>query len=142
GTDGLTGMLEESRIREVLETEADPAAASARLVADAVEAGGHDNVSVIVVDYPAPPPGVTLDSASPSDTVVADEHPPIAEPPAWSNQAASAEAPSAPGRSDPAAASARPAGGVSPPAPSSPQAPPSAPSAPSWSGAPSPPSWS
>ncbi|MGH2689324.1 MAG: Stp1/IreP family PP2C-type Ser/Thr phosphatase, partial [Actinomycetota bacterium] len=84
-TDGLTGMLDENRIREVLSEEADPAAASGRLVAEAVAAGGHDNVSVIVVDYPRDPAS-GLDTASPSDTVVADEQPPIAEPPAWSNQ--------------------------------------------------------
>ena len=129
-TDGLTGMLEESRIREVLETEADPAAASARLVADAVEAGGHDNVSVIVVDYPAPPPGVTLDSVSPSDTVVADEHPPIAEPPAWSSQPVAAPASGPPG------GTAHPAG-----SPTSPFGDPAHPPRPSWSGPPSPPAW-
>jgi PPM family protein phosphatase len=121
-TDGLTGMLEESRIREILEAEPDPAAASGRLVAEAVEAGGHDNVSVIVVDYPGPGAGMTLDSASPSDTVVADEHPPIAEPPAWSNPAFPAQAPV-------------PASGPSTRAPHFPPAP-------GWSGLPSPPAWS
>jgi protein phosphatase len=129
-TDGLTSMLEESRIRQILETEADPAAASARLVAEAVEAGGHDNVSVIVVDYPAPAAGVTLDSASPSDTVVADEQPPIAEPPAWSSQPVPAQA------SGPPRAPAHPAG-----SPTYPPGGPSYPPRPSWSGPPSPPAW-
>jgi serine/threonine protein phosphatase PrpC len=136
-TDGLTGMLEEGRIRQILEAEADPAAAATRLVAEAVEAGGHDNVSVIVVDYPALPPGVTLDSASPSDTVVADEHPPIAEPPAWSSQPVPAQAPGSPG------GSARPSGDPSRPSGDAvrPSGDPSRPPSTGWSGTPSPPAW-
>jgi protein phosphatase len=88
-SDGLTTMLEEARIVQILGREEDPSAACDRLVAAALEAGGHDNVSVIVVDYPAVDEAgnpVTLDSAPPSDTVVADEHPPIAEAPSWSGR--------------------------------------------------------
>jgi protein phosphatase len=83
-TDGLTAMLEESRIRQILDEEQDPSAAADRLVAEAVAAGGHDNVSVIVIDFPRDAGAAGLDDASPADTVVADEHPPIADPPGWS----------------------------------------------------------
>ena len=121
-TDGLTGMLDENRIRQVLEEEPDPAAASERLVAEAVAAGGHDNVSVIVVDYPRDPAS-GLDAASPSDTMVADEQPPIADPPGWSNQQPAAE----------------PVGPPPPPAWSRPSSPPPSfpPPPPAWSGRPS-----
>ncbi len=49
-SDGLTGMLDEERIREVLESEPDPQAASDRLVEEANGAGGDDNITVIVID--------------------------------------------------------------------------------------------
>lgn len=51
-SDGLYGMLDELTIKQTLETEADPDKASRRLCDEAVNAGGHDNVSVIVIDYP------------------------------------------------------------------------------------------
>lgn len=51
-TDGLTGMLGEDQIEEILAAESDPEAASMRLVSEAVTAGGSDNVTVIVVDFP------------------------------------------------------------------------------------------
>jgi len=118
-TDGLTGMLDENRIRQVLDEEPDPVAASERLVAEAVAAGGHDNVSVIVVDYPRDPSS-GLEAASPSDTVVADEQPPIAEPPGWSSQQAPAEPV---GRPPPPAWSGRPSAPYAPPRPGPPPAP-------------------
>ncbi|MFM7719014.1 MAG: Stp1/IreP family PP2C-type Ser/Thr phosphatase [Actinomycetota bacterium] len=50
-SDGLTGMLEDGRIAEVLvETAGDPQGAAARLVELANEAGGTDNVTVVVLD--------------------------------------------------------------------------------------------
>jgi protein phosphatase len=49
-TDGLTGMVDEDTIREVLETEPDPQRASDLLVDRANEAGGEDNITVIVLD--------------------------------------------------------------------------------------------
>ncbi len=49
-SDGLTGMLPERRIAEVLAEEADPRAAADRLVAEANAAGGVDNITVVVVD--------------------------------------------------------------------------------------------
>jgi PPM family protein phosphatase len=50
-TDGLTGMIGEDRIREILEGEADPQAACDRLVDAANQAGGEDNITVIVLDF-------------------------------------------------------------------------------------------
>jgi PPM family protein phosphatase len=49
-TDGLSGMLDEDRIREVLDGEPDPQRAADQLVAEAIEAGGDDNVTVVVID--------------------------------------------------------------------------------------------
>lgn len=57
-TDGLTGLVDEDEIREVLRSEEDPARASDRLVAAAVQAGGHDNVTAVVVYYAAGRPTV------------------------------------------------------------------------------------
>ena len=49
-TDGLTGMLEDGMICEVLEQYRSADAAARTLVDAANDAGGHDNISVIVVD--------------------------------------------------------------------------------------------
>ncbi|MEZ3161449.1 protein phosphatase 2C domain-containing protein [Microbacterium sp. BWT-B31] len=49
-SDGLPGELAASEIRAILTTEPDPQVAADRLVAAAVERGGRDNVTVIVVD--------------------------------------------------------------------------------------------
>lgn len=49
-SDGLTSMLEDTEIAQALGTYADPSIAANALVAAANEAGGHDNVSVVVVD--------------------------------------------------------------------------------------------
>jgi len=49
-TDGLTAMLEVEEIRQVLDAEPDAQGAADTLVALAVERGGEDNVTVIVVD--------------------------------------------------------------------------------------------
>ncbi|MCX8007765.1 MAG: Stp1/IreP family PP2C-type Ser/Thr phosphatase [Coriobacteriia bacterium] len=49
-TDGLTGMLDDAAIQEILRTAPSPKAAVTRLVAAANEAGGHDNITVVVVD--------------------------------------------------------------------------------------------
>ncbi len=48
-SDGLTGELSDARIAEVVASGADPEAAAELLVAEAVAAGGHDNVSAVVV---------------------------------------------------------------------------------------------
>ena len=48
-TDGLTGMLGEDRIHEILASASDPQAAADRLVEEANRAGGDDNITAIVV---------------------------------------------------------------------------------------------
>ncbi|MDA8342082.1 MAG: protein phosphatase 2C domain-containing protein [Actinomycetota bacterium] len=49
-SDGLTVDVSDEDIRGVLDGEPDPSVAATRLVERAVAAGGHDNVTVIVVD--------------------------------------------------------------------------------------------
>ena len=55
-SDGLTGELDDRDIQRLVAEHDDPQAAAEQLVAAAVDAGGHDNVSVVVVavdDAPA-----------------------------------------------------------------------------------------
>lgn len=52
-SDGLTGMISESDIADVLEHETDPQAAAEMLVQQANQAGGEDNITVIVIDVGA-----------------------------------------------------------------------------------------
>ena len=54
-TDGLTGMLPDDYIAEILVSERDPASAVAKLVEAANRAGGYDNISVVVVDLDETP---------------------------------------------------------------------------------------
>ncbi len=49
-SDGVTGMIEDKEIEEILETVADPRDAADSLVRAAVAAGGRDNATAIVVD--------------------------------------------------------------------------------------------
>ena len=49
-SDGLTGMLEDGAIAEMLGGYRDPQAAARTLIDAANDAGGHDNVSVVIVD--------------------------------------------------------------------------------------------
>jgi serine/threonine protein phosphatase PrpC len=49
-TDGLTDMLEEKVILEILRIEEDCQAACERLVKSANAAGGHDNITVVVIE--------------------------------------------------------------------------------------------
>ena len=50
-SDGLTEMVSNEAIATVLRTESDPAAACTRLVAQANDAGGRDNITVLVVRF-------------------------------------------------------------------------------------------
>lgn len=50
-TDGLTNYVSDERIAATLAAEADPKAACERLIAQAFEQGGHDNITVIVARY-------------------------------------------------------------------------------------------
>ncbi|MGH2706779.1 MAG: Stp1/IreP family PP2C-type Ser/Thr phosphatase, partial [Actinomycetota bacterium] len=81
-TDGLTSMLSDSEIRTVLAEERDPKGAAGRLVAEAVRAGGRDNVTTLVVDYPNRA-GTLLDASEEADkTIAAPQGPPAPERPA------------------------------------------------------------
>jgi len=50
-TDGLTGMITDGRIREILGAAPDPADAAKRLVRAANRAGGVDNITVVLLDF-------------------------------------------------------------------------------------------
>lgn len=49
-SDGIFNEIDEDRIKTILLEDKDPAAAAQRLVAEANEAGGRDNATVVVVD--------------------------------------------------------------------------------------------
>ena len=49
-SDGLNSMIEDSDIESVLATEEDPGQACVRLIDLANEAGGHDNITVLLID--------------------------------------------------------------------------------------------
>lgn len=49
-SDGLTAMLDDNEIKDTLNRVADPQRCASRLIDQAVDAGGVDNVTVIVVD--------------------------------------------------------------------------------------------
>lgn len=51
-TDGLTALVDDQTITEVLSSESNPETAATSLVRLAVNAGGLDNVTAIVIDYP------------------------------------------------------------------------------------------
>jgi protein phosphatase len=50
-TDGLTDMLPDRQIKEILVANTDPQAACDELVKAANHAGGHDNITVLVIDW-------------------------------------------------------------------------------------------
>ena len=50
-SEGLTDMLDDARITAVLAAEPDPETACARLIAEANEAGGKDNITAVVARY-------------------------------------------------------------------------------------------
>ena len=49
-SDGVSGMVDDATIARVLAETTDPRDAADRLVAAALEAGGHDNATAVVVD--------------------------------------------------------------------------------------------
>jgi len=51
-TDGLTSMLDDDEIRDILLTELDPQTAAQALIDAALAAGGKDNVTAVIVDFP------------------------------------------------------------------------------------------
>ena len=58
-TDGLTSMMRDESVHEILEMAADPQDAANALVGAANRAGGLDNITVVVIDF-APGAGVEL----------------------------------------------------------------------------------
>ena len=52
-SDGLTEMMSNDRIAETLRDEAEPEAACRKLVAQAIDAGGRDNVTVVIARFDA-----------------------------------------------------------------------------------------
>jgi len=47
-SDGLTNMLDDERIAAILTSESEPRSACERLMAEANDRGGRDNITVIV----------------------------------------------------------------------------------------------
>lgn len=78
-SDGLVDEITDGTIARVLGTVADPQAAAAELVRLANEAGGHDNISVVVVDVIAPNPA-TAPNTTPTDAPTAIGGTPIVAP--------------------------------------------------------------
>jgi protein phosphatase len=75
-SDGLTEMLAEEEINQVVHTEADPEYACRRLVARANEAGGRDNITAVVVHFRA----ATRPEARATGRVSLEERPGPADP--------------------------------------------------------------
>lgn len=67
-TDGLTGMLSEPQIGEILEASLDPQAAAERLVSSANRAGGIDNITAILLAFDED--GAGGDVAKPTTTSI------------------------------------------------------------------------
>lgn len=79
-SDGLTNELSDDTIREMLNHTTDPKEAAQALVDDACEAGGRDNVSVVVVDVLAPAPDESISDTASDDNPTA-ANPSTVEPP-------------------------------------------------------------
>jgi protein phosphatase len=54
-SDGLTDMLEDAQIEKILRSRKNPAAQAGALVESALQAGGRDNVTVVLAHVPANP---------------------------------------------------------------------------------------
>lgn len=50
-TDGLTDMVEDKEIKKILHNENNPKTAAEKLIKKANKNGGHDNTTIIIVDY-------------------------------------------------------------------------------------------
>jgi PPM family protein phosphatase len=80
-TDGLTGMVPEGQIQEILRDAADPQEAVDRLVKVANRAGGIDNITAVVLDFgEAGDKGATNASAIPHQPTVEQPVPKVAPP--------------------------------------------------------------
>ncbi len=83
-SDGLTGEVDDATVASVLAAEDDPKIAATRLVEKAMESGGRDNISVVVVEVlpePCPPAGAEpADQGEPPGPADAAAPPPPADP--------------------------------------------------------------
>jgi protein phosphatase len=59
-SDGINGMIDDATIEAILDNAGDPRDAADRLVAAALEAGGRDNATAVVIDVV----GLRTDDAS------------------------------------------------------------------------------
>ena len=81
-TDGLTGMVPEGQIREILLESADPQEAVEKLVKVANRAGGIDNITAVILDFSedGSGPGETKRSAIPQQPTMERPVRPAAQP--------------------------------------------------------------
>jgi protein phosphatase len=81
-TDGLTGMVPEGQIREILLESADPQEAVEKLVKVANRAGGIDNITAVILDFSedGSGPGETKQTAIPQQPTMERPVPPAAPP--------------------------------------------------------------
>jgi protein phosphatase len=98
-SDGLSGMVRFDEIREVLVTVQDPLEACKELTDRANQAGGHDNITVIVAKFDGP--GVPL--PAPGDEELIYRKYPLPEPP-FNRPPESSSRPSSRAQADHAAA--------------------------------------
>jgi len=80
-TDGLTGMVPEGQIREILLETPDPQEAVEKLVKVANRAGGIDNITAMILEFGDDGgPGATKESAIPQQPTMERPIPPAAPP--------------------------------------------------------------
>jgi PPM family protein phosphatase len=81
-TDGLTGMVPEGEIREILLESLDPQEAVDKLVKVANRAGGIDNITAVILDFAddGGGPGATRQSARPRQPMTERPSPPATPP--------------------------------------------------------------
>ena len=81
-TDGLTGMISEAQIREILLETPDPQEAVNELVKGANRAGGIDNITAVILDFAdeGGGPGATRQSVMPRQPTTERPGPPAAPP--------------------------------------------------------------
>ncbi len=80
-TDGLTGMVPEGQIREILLETRDPQEAVEKLVKVANRAGGIDNITAMILEFGDDGgPGATKESAIPQQPTMERPIPPAAPP--------------------------------------------------------------